>query len=421
MPDWRDPPNIQVLPSLRSPHDFDIFARWADSSKDFPGDARTPVRETYSPKEVLALMPYSSDLLKKEFGALRCGSPVCYRAKRLETWITHRNIFVLDLVAYNWTHTLKDPKSWAVVNVALENNIRHLAAWTAGNAGLSLAKIVRACNQYLDADKRIQVYALHDSFDKSVDTWVRGTLRNWECELIPVPSVKKQVFTPDEIEDKVRHLAIGLFGKYRSEEYWDVTDGWDSVGMLMYRLIIAQVVRDLRPTHIVAPLGTGNLILGILLGVKDCENVGAVEKNSLKVIGAMPSGENIIHKIAGSKITETRYADSLDKQSTPPLMPKIAVTYTPLLACIDDKVDKEQLYFAEADSHAQSEAATTLARAGKGRRILAEPSSISAFAVLPRVANKWLHRSTDERVLVINSGFGLLSELEHDFLSKPRV
>lgn len=422
-PDWRRPLDVAVLPSVRSRKNFDFFARWVGGSDDFPSEVRPSAADRESLRKVNTLMPFSTNHLTRSCGWQRCGSPLCFREKHLQAWITHPNVFVLDLANYHWSNTLKDPKSWAVVNVAVENNIRHLAVWTAGNAGLSLAKIVRAHNQHRRMAHHIRVYVLYDDFDESVDASVQQTLKNWECELIPVPEIRKKILPPRTIEDKVRDLATGLGREWSPDEYWDVTDGWDSVGIVMYRLLAAQVIRDLQPTHVVAPLGTGNLILGVLLGIADCERAQVVESGSVMTIGAMPAGDNIVKKIAEMRLTPPRYASALLASTAAPaaLMPKIAGTYTPLLPCVDSKLAEEKLYFAESTQEQQQNAARALTRVREDRRILSEPSSISAFAVLPQVSNKWLRGDDQERVLVINTGFGLLSDAEMEFVSNSRA
>ena len=341
---------------------------------------------------------------------------MCYRSKRLQTWVDQSNIFVLDLSTYLWSHTLKDPRSWAIINVALELGFRHLSAWTAGNAGFALATLVRVCNHFLSPAERLHVYAIYDPMDRSVDRAVERGLQQSDCRIIHVPSVRKTIFSPTELRAKVRDLAVAQTQTWNPSEYWDVTDGWDAVGMLMYRLLAAQVIRDLQPTHIVVPLGTGNLVTGILLGVKDCVQTG-ISPTRIEVIGALPHGENIIRQIVRRKEKTPRYAPE-GPPGKEPLMPKIACTYTPLAGCIDRFLDDDRLRFVESSPRDQELALVRLAEAAQGRRILAEPSSLAPFAALPTVADEFLRGTSTERILIVNSGCGIMSAKEQRYLDQ---
>lgn len=411
LPDWQQQLNVKVLPPLLPDQNSDLFARWADPPSTFPRVADDFC--AYDSALTEAHLPFETDFLRDRY-MQHCGRPACYRSERLEYWIFHKsfnNVFVLDFSHCHWSGTHKDLRSWAIINMAQQLGIRHLAAWTAGNAGYSLAKMMRV----LPPSHRARIYALYDRFDESVDKRVRSSLANVECELIPISALTKKVLTPNNIQDLVRHRAKDLPGTFNPDEYWDVTDGWDTVGMLMYRLVAAQVIRDLRPTHIVAPLGTGNLLIAILLATRDCEAAGICEKGAVKVIGAMPNEENIVRQIVRRKPTTPRYA-SAEVSGGVPLMPKIATTYTPLLPCIDHELSLQRLRYFEANEEMQVLAQAELRRAGVGR-ILSEPSSLAAFAILPSVAHALLDESPrDARILVVNSGCGLMSETEQRFL-----
>ena len=85
-----------------------------------------------------------------------------------------------------------------------------------------------------------------------------------------------------------------------SINYWHVTDGWDGVGLLTYRFLSAQVIRDLKPQYVVAPVGTGDLLLGLHLGLKDCERSKGIEEDACRLIGVVPAEENILLKVFSS-------------------------------------------------------------------------------------------------------------------------
>lgn len=415
-PDWNVPLNIDVLPSMVSQTNFDIFARWGGNMREFPKNTNVKKKNSHARNGIKQFFPYRRDILGTMKGRLNCGNATCYRSKRLQTWVDQPNIFVLDLSTYRWSNTLKDPRSWAIVNVALENKIRHLALWTAGNAGLSLAKLVRACNYYLPEKKRLRVYALYDRTDKSMDASVKYELKKWECELIPVPNIRKDILPPNKILQKVKDKVLGLREEWIPEEYWMVTDGWEAVGMMMYRLLFAQVMRDLQPTHIIAPLGTGNLVLGIIQGVKDWKYWNKNLDREVTIIGAMPKEDNIIEKIVDMSDTVPKYYVPISNDYDNPIMPKIASTYTPLSRCIHHELDAARLHYVDLTKDDQVDASEALSNPAMDRRILSEPSGLSSFAALPKVADRHLRGNSEEHVLVINSGFGLLSDEEQRFL-----
>jgi len=416
---WNEPLNVDVLPSMTSDTHFDFFARWADRENKFPSPKtfRTP-QQNFPPDRIKRFLPYSTDFLHAR--GLHCGFPVCWRTNRLESWTNIRKIFVLDFSTYPWSHTLKDPRSWAIINTAQEQGIRHLALWTAGNAGFSLAKLVRHYNHFLYPNKRLRVYALYDVEDESmVDVHVSSTLKRWGGVLVPVPGFNKEILEQEEIRDRVKDEAQD-YKDWDQGAYWDVTDGWEAVGMVMYRLIASQVIRDLQPTHIITPLGTGNLTFGILLGVKDCVKAGVIEEGSVTVIAVVPDIQNVVEETKrrlGWKTTPFYYQSPHQSSSSgKPIMPKIVGTYTPLIASIRDELEEKRLTYYPVTLDEQMAAARKLFGGGAGRRIYAEPSSIAAFAASPNF-DETLRGKKDQRILIINSGFGLLSNSERNFLA----
>ena len=78
----------------------------------------------------------------------------------------------------------------------------------------------------------------------------------------------------------------------------------------MYRLIAAQVLRDLsavlfdgdsHPIDIILPVGTGDLLLGFYLGLKDCERAGLISPGCWRLFGALPAGDNILTNLASAQ------------------------------------------------------------------------------------------------------------------------
>lgn len=407
-PDWKQPLPVSRLPGITSPATFDLFARWRGRPDD--GLAADPGAD---PCEIDPFLPYPADFLRDRCQE-RCGCPDIMRARRLEDWLMNDNprVFVLNMAAYLHSRTLKDLRSWAVLNAAVASGIRWLAVWTAGNAGLSLGRLATRCNHSLPPERRIRVFALFDQADESIDRNVRAELARAGCHLLHVPSTVKTIFSPAQIRRAVEGEARGL-GDWHPDRYWDVTDGWEAVGLQMYRLLAAQVIRDVRPTHVVAPLGTGNLILGFRLGIDDCESSGLTPKGAVRLIGTTPRGENIVRTISRRKEMTPAYV-RVSAGGPPAVMPKIATTYTPLLAIVDRELERGRIHWLEVDGDQQRRAAAVLIRPSVDLPIRSEPSSVSTFAALP-VIRDTIQSGVEARILVINSGDGVLSELERSF------
>jgi len=170
---------------------------------------------------------------------------------------------------------------------------------------------------------------------------------------------------------------------------------------------------------VIVPLGTGNLLLGFQQGIRDCETCGIIDvDHPIQLIGAMPAGDNII-EVSKRRKNPQMEPPRLPITSQRPLMPKIATTYTPLLPCIDHLVDDLKLMCVSVSQNDQLSVAGALLGKWEGRRILSEPSSMAAFAALPMIRDELnLHRHPDQwKVLVINSGFGLMSAREQRLVS----
>src|SRR6185295_9952908 len=146
---------------------------------------------------------------------------------------------VCDLSTYLWSSTLKDPRSWAVMCLALKYGVRHLGVWTAGNAGYSLARLAYAVNRLLPPDRRVQVHCYYDGKEESLPRGSRYTLRGFQANLLEIPTLGQgTIFTP---EYALECLNATRTSHISQDDYWEVTDGWDGVGILMYRLLARQV------------------------------------------------------------------------------------------------------------------------------------------------------------------------------------
>lgn len=419
--------------NLPDPGDYDVSS--------LPGLASTSLRDVYATLAKTALaaecppeveehgqideLQGNSNLLSLKYG-LRCGNPILYRIPRLEKWAGFNEIYVLDMSTYLWSGTLKDPRSWAIINTALENGVTHLSLWTAGNAGISLAKLAYAVNRHLPAEKRLHIYGL---VDNEVSMEVRTRLRTWQCEVLNVPSKSKFILDPEEIKNEVATRMVKRGQSIDSVNYWHVTDGWDGVGLLMYRFLGAQMIRGLKPQYVVAPVGTGDLLLGLHQGLADCVRCGVFEEDECRLIGAVPVGENILDNINNQRINPVlnREGDRRISENAP-VAPKLIGRYSPLAPCIYRLVRRRRVSFIQIDANDQLAAGQNTLDAGIDIGIACEPSALVAFAALPYLngiardledgptVSRPFHSGS--RVVVINTGMGVLSTAEEDILLK---
>ncbi len=407
LPDWE---NVKLepalLPSLDCDRQIDIFARWIGDDKPagkFIGQHNEKVVKTY----MSSLLPYKRDAMAEH--GFRCGSPIVYRSKSLELLMNLRQeVYVLDLQFYLWSNTLKDPRSWAIVNFALENKVKSLALWTAGNAGLSLAKMCSFLNRFHSPSEHLWVYVLF-TMDDPHAIELLPTLKLWRAEAIPLPV--NSVYDPLQTREVVNQYCSSISRELGN--YWETTDGWEGLGSQMYRLLMAQVVSQIDPDSILLPAGTGNFLVGT---VQACEDIG----QRRTIYAATPENDNIFDTIELHPGRSARNSQKV-RNERPHSMRKLAGTYSPLMPCVDAALRRELLdqktnvrEIAISNDILRS-AATSLLSAG----IRAEPSAIAPFAAL---LTSEVRSSVDEfkKILIVNTGCGLLSSEEYKFLNEAR-
>jgi serine/threonine protein kinase len=422
----RDDPSLEVPHPSRKPF-AGVFA-----ISNRPGPESTQEFE-------LPSFPYEVDC--PEMAHLRCGNATLYNLDSLATdfQFEANRINVFDMSTYYWSNTLKDPRSWAVVMNAVNNGICHLGLWTAGNAGLSLAKLVHAVNFHLEPDKRITVYCYAEK--DALKGGIGRTLESFRARVVPFERHHEKhgkIFTPDQ----ARQFLNGRLGlQLHSHEYWDVSDGWDGVGLYMYRLLGRQISK-LRPRYVVAPVGTGNLFYGLYLGMRDCLRAEKISREECHLIGAVPVGdaiesgggvfENILTNFREYGIDVTTVPGRSSTRLTErPMAPKLETIYTPLLLGLCDALmnDPERITLMEVTGQDQNSAAQKLISKPHGQSLAIEPSALMAFGCLERLSER--HRANrptsrkasrvrwaDADVVVINSGCGNMARQELEFLDQ---
>jgi hypothetical protein len=89
-------------------------------------------------------------------------------------------------------------------------------------------------NRRLPRERRLQVHAIVDS-DVAPD--IRTRLRLWQCEILDIFRRDKPVLNPEEVKGLVAARLQRSRRQLDEAAYWDVTDGRDGVGLLMYRYL----------------------------------------------------------------------------------------------------------------------------------------------------------------------------------------
>lgn len=401
LPDWDSPLSSQLgrLPALMG-GGVDMFATLVGSGPTDMGKGNS--NGQLATQFVGSLFPYPDFLKAKGF---RCGSPLLFRAEALESFIPGLpETYVLDFQYCQWTNTLKDLRSWHIVNFAVKHGVTTLALWTAGNAGVSLGKISSAANRFLQSDDHLSVFVLYSCDDRDAQD-LEPTLKLWNAKALGLPT--EDVYEPERTK-RIVEAQGKLYGKY-----WETTDGWEALGCAAYRLLMAQVISQLKPSAVVVPAGTGNLLIGTFLA---CEDV----KEDVTLYASVPANDSIFDKIDSLRSTNAREARRPSK-SNGHTMPKLAGAYSPLLPCVDAVMScarssqRTTVKAVRIDDRAHKVAASSIA----ALQIKSEPSAWAPFSALmtPEVRNDF---DRTKRVLVLNSGCGLLSTREYQFLSELR-
>lgn len=142
----------------------------------------------------------------------------------------------------NANGSIKDRRSKFIVEEAVRLGVDKLALITAGNSAYSLAKLITS---------DLKVMAI---VDRSVSPEVKQKLSSCVYQMIEV-NLQYKILRPEEV--------ISFAREREDEVIWDVTNGYEE----SYIPIVAEI-RHLRPTHIVVPVGSGGIYVGIVDGVQ---------------------------------------------------------------------------------------------------------------------------------------------------------
>lgn len=358
--------------------------------------------------------PEKRENILSDYG-LQCGQPVVWRSDVLTSYGGFESVRVLDLSRYLWSGTLKDLRSWAILAVAINHNIKHLALWTAGNAGFSLARLVYAWNASAPSDQQIQVHCIVSPYTQP-ETLV--VLRALQCRVLPVSTESGLIMAAGQIYNLIESMMD------EPESYWHVTDGWDGVGIYMYRLLALQAIHLETPDYVIVPVGTGDLLLGFHLGNQDLGPAA-------KLVGAIPLADdeatNVIDPFR-PKTASDHERDTRKVRRVRPIAPKLTGFYSPLSPCLWHLVresegfgDKQRVEFVDVDRGEQIEVGARLMSPFAKNQVASEPSALIAFGALKRLRDKAEEYGKDPKqlkVLVVNSGFGLIGASEVELYSR---
>lgn len=254
---------------------------------------------------------------------------------------------------------------------------------------------------------------------------MRMELRGPYCRVTTVSTGAGAILSREQLYNVVASMAGD---KIEREGYWQVTDGWDGVGIFMYSLLAQQSLNFLRDEltkagkasakiYIILPLGTGNILFGFIRGM---ERFGA---ERAKIVATVPYDDHMMQSFL-PKRKESNGGPRMSR--APSLAPKMTGFYSPLSPCLWHLTEEKgfenpsTVEFIEVDRAAQLEVAARVSGPDDTKIIDTEPSALIAFGALKELA--WLIRTHGKEgdlqnsvALVVNSGRGIMDAREKEF------
>jgi hypothetical protein len=303
------------------------------------------------------------------------GPAAVYRSKTLEEFPDEHlsEVWVLDTAHLPYSGTHKDIRSAGILYWAKVFSHRDLVLWTAGNAGMSLARAVYSYNQTVSQEDRLAVYCVVFA---QTPPEVAVSLRGLKARIAPI-------YTREAILTRSHTKQLAKAINPAAKKIIDVSDGWDGIGTFFYRLFIYNALKRIYAQngegvhYILAPVGTANLLAGAYLAAKDWSDSDSNQsKHRPKIIGVLPrDNENIVRSVLGKRIPETESKSHLAPR--PPYGPKQTGVYSPLAEWVyrhandqklpedtnqhhDAFVDARYVWFTEVDQAEQIAAGARL-------------------------------------------------------------
>ncbi|HMT27023.1 MAG TPA: PLP-dependent lyase/thiolase [Candidatus Absconditabacterales bacterium] len=298
-------------------------------------------------------------------------------------------MFIKD-ESFNPYGTHKDRRSEFIVNYAIENDIDKIVCLTAGNAGYSLS---RYCS-------RAQI-----DYTSLVFPWVskerKKSLSEWANVLTIDGSKYRGILRPRDGKQ-----IIEEFDKFERrllwKNIWAVTNSWEPLSMNAYKELFYEV-KDQKPDYIVLPCGSGDIIVGVWLAIKELGmdtkiiGVGPKDEHPLKYALEYGVEEFEITQSNGSKFSE----EFEIKYKEPTLAEKLSSTFSGVLPILYHIFNEPGNIYVEVDNEEIGKTKKLLEDFG----IKCEHSASVAFAAF------FSHQRPDidpsSKVIIISTGKGL--------------
>lgn len=154
-----------------------------------------------------------------------------------------KSVFVKD-ESRNPTGTIKDRRSFEIVEKALRLGVDKVVLMTCGNSGISLAHFARGT--------RLKIVCC---VDRNVSAYIKTALREVCYQVIEL-NLEHRIIRPEELIS---------FARERDDEViWDVTYGFED----SYVPIINEILHRVKPDYIVVPIGSGGIFIGLIQGLQ---------------------------------------------------------------------------------------------------------------------------------------------------------
>lgn len=194
--------------------------------------------------------------------------------KNIEDTFNISKVYIKD-ESKNPFGTIKDRRSYDILQEAIRLKVDKLVLITSGNNGYSLSQFANG--------SPIKVVCV---VDKSLNQEVKTKLRKYVYQVLEL-NLEHKILRPEE--------TIAFSREKEDEVIWDVTNGYEE----SYNDIVNEIAEKIPyPDYIVVPLGSGGVFLGVVQGL---ERKGA----KTKVIGI------------GTQNTNRSFADKLSTPWTP--------------------------------------------------------------------------------------------------------
>lgn len=176
--------------------------------------------------------------------------------------------------------TIKDRRNIYIFQEANRLKVDKLVLITSGNNGYSLAQFAK--------NSPIKVVCI---VNRDISNDIKDILNNVAYQVIEL-NLNHKILRPEEL--------IAFAREKEEEVIWEVTNGYEE----NYQTIVDEINEVTKPTHIVVPVGSGGIYLGIIQEIER-------KKMKTKVIGI--GIQNTTHSFADKLSTPwTPYAKALE-------------------------------------------------------------------------------------------------------------